>query len=188
MNSASSWAGSAGSSVFLRCPPTLKPPALRSWLPRVRMNWPWNFGELVRLLDQFVAQGLVPDEDAEDLRELDRFLGSFSGPDHESLWLLPALETSAEWNEVRRRIGSSDLYPGRTAAAGGPRDHVDRLPRIQMRQYPKTRCAPPAGGRSFGPRPRKLHRSRPCPSGARTPDGVPSAIHREGEVKVAWLL
>lgn len=62
-----------------------------------------EFGNGFLLLPQFVEQGWIPNATVKMLNELDSLLADMSGPEHENLWDISALEHAEEWAKVRRQ-------------------------------------------------------------------------------------
>ncbi|GAA4529340.1 hypothetical protein [Amycolatopsis samaneae] len=62
-----------------------------------------EFGDGCLLLAQFVEHGWISERLAKKLRGLDTLLGVMSGPEKAEIWEVSALESAAEWIEVRKR-------------------------------------------------------------------------------------
>jgi hypothetical protein len=60
-----------------------------------------EFDDRFLLLPQFVELGWIPENVAEQLRELNSLLAAMSGPENAHIWEISALGTNDVWDKVR---------------------------------------------------------------------------------------
>lgn len=58
--------------------------------------------DFVGMLSAAVEDGVLSEEQADAIRQLNRFTGSFSGEENAALWRMDQLGSAWQWNEVRQ--------------------------------------------------------------------------------------